>query len=257
MPNYYQKLMSEWKLMRMQGFDGKGVKVANIDSGNNNAPDVSVNFTTDPMPDVFGHGSQVASIIKGQIGMANGCTLYNLKWVTDVGGTGTEAKLIEALQYCIDNNIDFVNVSLSVFETTEITAKLNECRAAGVIVIAASGNSSTVANTFYPARLENVIAVNTVKEDGTLHYLSYLPAGTIDIACNGYQNEVVDKNGTLTQISAGTSFSSPFFTAMCAVEKQRLGLTGMANNIKVVDHLKAKAIKQTNTAAFGAGIATF
>ena len=112
MPSYYQKIISDWRKLKLQGIDGKGVSIAHLDSGNEGTKDFFVNFTADPNFDVSGHGTLTASILKSSIGIAYGCTLYSLKVVDDIGGI-TATSVLNALQYCIDNSIDFITMSFT------------------------------------------------------------------------------------------------------------------------------------------------
>lgn len=109
------------------GYDGKGVKVAVLDSGIDlSRPDLasqvvaSANFSNTPDAlDHYGHGTHVASIVAGTgaesggkyKGVAPGAQLLNGK-VTDNYGIGTESAIIAGMQWAVDQGAKVVNLSL-------------------------------------------------------------------------------------------------------------------------------------------------
>lgn len=108
----------EWSETR-----GAGIKVAVIDTGKPNHPDVkvagAVSFSGAPVDDVRGHGTHVAGIIaaNGRIkGVAPEVELYCLQVARPEGGLSTDA-IAKALYWCRDNGIDVVNMSLGGSES--------------------------------------------------------------------------------------------------------------------------------------------
>lgn len=242
--------------MTLRGITGKGVKIAVLDTGNNNNPDFSVNFTLDPMPDVYGHGSLTGSIIKSSLGLANGCILYNLKVIND-NGTMFADNVTNALSYCLANGIDVVSMSFSLgYYDATVQAKINECAAAGMILMGSSGNSGTLANIVFPAGGLNVIAVNVIDEAGNIVYKNGLVGALnhgIDICCSGYNSECLDKNGNV-YLERGTSLSTPWLAGAFALTKEYLGYP---SNKVTMDYILRKAIKQVDTQLYGKGKFTF
>ncbi|GAA2419639.1 S8 family serine peptidase [Actinomadura vinacea] len=110
------------------GLDGKGVKVAVLDTGADlGHPDLSgkigttANFSTDSsVRDGNGHGTHVASTIAGSgaasggryKGVAPGATLMIGK-VLDNRGFGSTSQVIEGMQWAVAQGADVVNMSLS------------------------------------------------------------------------------------------------------------------------------------------------
>ncbi|MFG1997905.1 S8 family serine peptidase [Spirillospora sp. NPDC048911] len=110
------------------GLDGKGVKVAVLDTGADlGHPDLSgkigttANFSTDPaVQDGNGHGTHVASTIAGSgaasggrdKGVAPGATLMIGK-VLDNRGSGATSQVIEGMQWAAARGADVVSMSLS------------------------------------------------------------------------------------------------------------------------------------------------
>jgi subtilisin family serine protease len=133
---------------------GEGVKVAVLDSGINlSHPDLRDNIyggynAIDPRKapeDTFGHGTHVAGIFAGinneigVIGTAPKANLYAVK-VIDVN-SGYISDVIEGLQWCIDNGMQVVNMSIGLPEDIDalheaITAAYEQ----GIVLVAAAGN---------------------------------------------------------------------------------------------------------------------
>lgn len=242
--------------MTLRGITGKGVKVAVIDTGNNNNPDFSVNFTTDGPTDINGHGSLTGSIIKSSLGLANGCILYNVKVISDSGGVFAQ-NMINGLSYCITNGVDVISMSFTLgYFDQDVQNKINECTAAGIILIASSGNSTTLTDIVFPGGGANVIAANAIDEFGIAVYKNGLVGSLnhgVNICCSGYNSECLDKNGSVT-FERGTSLSAPWLAGAFALTKEYLGYP---SNKVTMDYILRKAIKQTDPILYGKGNFTF
>jgi subtilisin len=157
------------------GVRGSGIKVAVIDTGIDyihDDPDDDpyvvdpeftsnyrggydfVNNDTDPMDD-NGHGTHVAGILAAEkngylvVGVAPEVDLYGLK-ILDANGQGDESNLIAALQWAVDHDIDVVNMSLGTHDVVPaLQTAVENAAAAGVLLVAASGNTVTWQEIFY------------------------------------------------------------------------------------------------------------
>src|ERR1700730_4641763 len=134
-------------------FRGSGVKIAIIDSGVAvDHPDLRDEITAGldlverPAPgravETVGHGSHCAGIItgadngRGVIGFAVESQVHACKIFPD----GRFSDLIEALDYCLDNEIDIVNLSLGNSRPSRlVAAKIDQARNAGTACIVAAG----------------------------------------------------------------------------------------------------------------------
>jgi serine protease AprX len=161
-------------LGRIAGVTGQGIGVAVLDSGISphsalsNKVIASVSFVSgDPIvSDVYGHGTHIAGIIAGSGaaatyvtplytgGIAPGANLINVR-VLGADGTGQTSDVIAGLEWVIANrakyNIRVVNLSLGhpVTEpaaTDPLCEVVAEAVRAGIVVVAAAGNSGKTAD---------------------------------------------------------------------------------------------------------------
>ncbi len=151
---------------------GKGVKIAIVDSGADTSHPLlrqlrlglDLTNTADPhswAQDIIGHGSHCAGIIaardesgKMMRGFAPEAEVHILK----VFPGGRFSSLLEALDYCLDLDIDLVNLSLGGPGRSEaVEQKLEEAALHGIACIVAAGNSGGPVQ--YPASSAYTLAV--------------------------------------------------------------------------------------------------
>ena len=154
---------------------GKGVKVAIIDSGCDakhpilshvrHGKDVSSEGLDEGWKnDSIGHGTHVAGIITGN-GGKNGTGLTGFVPEAEVHVLkvfpGGYDSLIEAINYCILNKIDVINMSLGGPQISiHVEQAIQDATAAGIACIVAAGNSGD--GVKYPASSHNTLAVAAV-----------------------------------------------------------------------------------------------
>jgi subtilisin family serine protease len=152
-------------------FRGKGIKVAVIDSGIAQHPDLVVaggfntldgEDTQDFQRDEKGHGTHCAGIIAGRtaaagvLGIAPDAELYSVKAFPG----GRLSDLLEGLQWAIDNGIDVVNLSLGMpAPSAQLALKLADVAQQGIVLVAAAGNDGSNSLS-HPAADEGVLAVS-------------------------------------------------------------------------------------------------
>ena len=167
------------KAMRMDQlpptYRGQGIKIAVIDSGAATTHDSLnriragfdvINKKTSPdtwNEDTLGHGSHCAGIIGGADlafgirGFAPDAELHACKLFPG----GQVSQLIDALEYCIEKQVDIVNLSLGGAEPSEaLEQQIQRARRAGIACIVAAGNSGGPVQ--YPASSPNVLAVAAI-----------------------------------------------------------------------------------------------
>ena len=241
----YEKVRAKWIKPQKRNYTGKGVKVALIDSGCNitHVPvDVAYNFIDNntTITDSLGHGTKTTSIIKSSIGLAPDCIIHHLKTIGS-GGSTTLGAILAAFDYCITNSIDVVNMSWQYGGVIDV--EINEMITAGIVCVAASGNSTTDAETEYPAGYNGVIAVNSIQEDGTPKFKSYMTPSFgghgVDVSCSGASCQLINSAGSVVAEN-GTSYSAPFFVGAFAIYKEMLGIS---DNYAVLSYMKKRFIK--------------
>ncbi|MGZ5202414.1 MAG: S8 family serine peptidase [Telluria sp.] len=167
-------------------FRGRGVKIAVIDSGvatgHTNLRQVGpgvdiVDQDRDPAAwnqDQLGHGSHCAGVIGGADptfgirGFAPDAEIHVCKLFPG----GQVSQLIDALEYCIEHQIDVVNLSLGTTEPSEaLEQQIQRAKRFGVACIAAAGNSADTVQ--YPASSPHVLAVTAIGKAGEFPPDSY------------------------------------------------------------------------------------
>ncbi len=163
---------------------GAGIKVAVLDSGvNRNHPDLAGNINggfnainkNKSFEDGFGHGTHISGTIAalnntyGVVGVGHNISIYAVK-VLDDSGTGKVSDVIKGLDWAVKNGMQVCNLSLSTTQDTPPFRKaIAKANAAGIVLVAATGNSGTYDAPFngpttYPAAYPEVIAVSAIDE---------------------------------------------------------------------------------------------
>lgn len=178
------------------GNKGLGIKIGIIDSGiNYTHPDLNdvsvggydfVQNDNDPM-DVYGHGTHVAGTACaednnfGVVGVAPNCALYSLRVLND-DGVGSWSRVIAAMDFAVTHGLPVVNLSLGSSKNpgTAVKTAFDNAEAAGLVTVAAAGNSGNIAgkggNVIYPAKYASVIAVGAT--DSTDKRASFSSTGS-------------------------------------------------------------------------------
>jgi len=203
---------------------GKGIKVAVIDTGAPKHPDVKVTeaiaFAGGDAFDERGHGSHTSGIIaaNGKIkGVAPEVDLYCLKVAEPKsrGGLNTNA-ITKALEWCCDNGIDVINMSLGgPTNDSEIEKACKACYDAGIAIICSAGNLGLDFGVMYPAHLPTTIAVAAVDVNKVRPGFSAV-GKELDIAAAGVEVCSTWLDGKYALLS-GTSMAAPHITGAVAL----------------------------------------
>ena len=167
--------------------DGRGIRVAVIDSGaasltHDDLQSIStgVDFTGTEQntvqwtQDTIAHGSHCSGIIAGNDdgrgirGFAPAAEMHELR----IFPGGRVSSLLDAVDYCIDAQMDVVNMSLGTGGTSQILLqKLAQAKEQGIACIVAAGNSGNAVQ--FPGVSPDVLTVAAIGQEGTFPGGSY------------------------------------------------------------------------------------
>jgi len=240
-----------------QATAGSAVKVAILDTGidlnhSDLKDNIKGNFNAiNPRKsgqDDNGHGTHVAGTVAavnndiGVIGAAPEAYLYAVK-VLKSDGSGWLSDLIEGLGWCINNQMQIVNMSLGSSGDNQsfhdaITAAYN----AGIVLVAAAGNNGATGGAIdYPGKYQETIAVSAIDQNDMLSsFSSYGPE--VDLAAPG-SNIYSTYNNNYYKYLSGTSMATPHVSGVvaliCATEID-LSYDANANNTWDPSEIKNK-----------------
>lgn len=218
---------------------GAGVDVAVVDTGIDPAhPDLTANLKggenfvwnrgkVDPAKwaDDNGHGTHVAGTIAaannaiGVVGVAPNANLWAVK-VLDKNGSGYTSTVIAGIEWAVNHGINIVNMSLgSASGTTALETAVNNAYAAGVLLVAAAGNSGDcnllTDNVGYPAKYDSVVAVAaTASDDSHPCWSSDGPKAELSAPGAGVLSTY---KGSAYAAMSGTSMATPHVAGAAAI----------------------------------------
>jgi|GEM_PF-4403680 len=217
-------------------FDGKGVKVAVLDTGvDTDHPGLrgkiarAVDFADTGSPkDKFGHGTHVTGIIAGElgnfVGMAPGVEIYSAKVLDDLG-YGTWRSILDGLFWAVNEGVEIINMSLG---GGKCGGDCPACRAVdwarkkGVLVVVSAGNSGPSKYTVTcPGNSRGAVTVGAWDgENGVAKFSSRGPTldGRIkpELVAPGV-NVLSFAPGGGFQLASGTSMSAPHVSGGAAL----------------------------------------
>ncbi len=238
------------------GYDGKGVKIAVLDTGvDATHPDLkgqvtaAKNFTSAPTTgDVVGHGTHVASIAAGTgaqskgtyKGVAPGAKILNGK-VLDDAGFGDDSGILAGMEWAAAQGADIVNMSLGGMDTPEtdpLEAAVDKLSAEKGILFAIAAGNEGPQSIGSPGSADSALTVGAVDDQDKLADFSStgprlgdgavkpdLTAPGVDITAasakgNDIAKEVGEKLAGYMTIS-GTSMATPHVAGAAALLKQQ------------------------------------
>lgn len=167
----------------------------------------------DATTDENGHGTGVAGIVAGPSGVCGSCRILPLR-VAGADGTATSASIAAAVDAAVAQGAAVINLSMVANMPTDAErSAIGRAVAAGVVVVAAAGNSGTSDPT-YPSSYPGVLSVGSAGEDGRIaDFSSRGPwVGVLAPACG----VTLDRSGAQARI-CGTSASAPYVSGVAAV----------------------------------------
>ncbi|WP_328501816.1 S8 family serine peptidase [Streptomyces sp. NBC_00457] len=238
------------------GYDGKGVKIAVLDTGVDathvdlkNQVVESKNFTTAAdAHDRYGHGTHVASIAAGTgaksggkyKGVAPGAKILNGK-VLDDTGFGDDSGILAGMEWAAAQGADVINMSLGGGDTPEIDpleAAVNKISAeTGTLFAIAAGNSGPE-SVGSPGSADAALTVGAVDDKDVLAPFSStgprIGDGAIkpDVTAPGVDTTAASAKGSIIEQEvgenpagyltiSGTSMATPHVAGAAAILKQQ------------------------------------
>lgn len=235
-----------------EGYDGKGIKVAVLDTGiDAGHPDVKDRILEtrsfvpgEEVDDKNGHGTHVASTIAGSgaasdglnRGVAPAAGLLVGKVLSDEG-SGADSGIIEAMEWAKAEGADVVSMSLgsSIPDdgTDPMSQAVNSLSAdGGPLFVIAAGNAYGAGTVGSPGSADKALTIAAVdKQDGRADFSSMGPlvrsyglkpdlsAPGVDI--NAAASQSVPGIEGMYQSMSGTSMATPHVAGAAAILKQR------------------------------------
>jgi hypothetical protein len=149
------------------------------------------------------------------IGVAPKASLYAVK-VLGSNGRGWTSDVIAGIQWSRDNGMQVISMSLAGGYSESMETACSEADGAGIVVVAAAGNSGPGDNTVkYPAKYESVIAVSAT--DGTGAIASFSSRGPeVELAAPGVSIYSTYRGGGYATMH-GTSMACPHVAGTAAL----------------------------------------
>lgn len=255
-----------WALTR-----GGGIKIAIMDTGVDfEHPDLApnfvkgVNFTTSDANDHMdrqGHGSHCAGVAAGcdndfgVVGVAPAASLYSIKVLGD-NGSGSIQAIIKGIDWAIAEGIDILSMSLGASQDpgAPLHDAIKRARAAGIILIAASGNENT--HIGWPAAYDEVISVGAI--DQGFNRASFSNFGdSLDVVAPGVDILSTYPGNRYARLS-GTSMATPIVTGIVALVQAYARKSGFkATPDKIVELIAQGSVDMGETGhddKFGNGL---
>ncbi len=220
-----------------QGLTGAGKSICIIDTGVSpsavgrvdgldlfgyNVLDSSLNYS-----DVNGHGTKVAYVASS---FAPGAKLYVVKAVGD-SGVAYSSDLIAALNYCAQQNVSVVSLSLGggsysgYCDDDPVAAKINDLADSGILTVVATGNNGWDDAVTSPACASKALSVGASTKGANESVASFSNYNNATFVVAPGQNIITKNNfGDLVSVS-GTSMSAPMVAGVAAILQENQTLT--------------------------------
>jgi subtilisin family serine protease len=186
-----------------------------------------------------GHGTHVAGIVAAR--GENGIGVAGVAWrarimavkVLDSHAAGDMSAVARGVRYAVAHGARIVNVSLSgPIAGTDIADAIDEARVAGVVIVAAAGNTGADLDVTpaYPAALAapNLVAVTSSDRRGALTRRASFGRASVDLAAPGQDILSTARGGGYEFRSGSSTAAAQVSGALALLAGARPGLGGEA-----------------------------
>lgn len=224
---------------------GKSVKIAILDTGMNDHPDLPTPIATasfirgESYRDGNGHGTHCAGTALGRhgIGVAPDAQLIVGKVLSN-RGSGSSSGIAEGIRWAVDQGADIISMSLGGGSSYDPTNdNIDYAFANGCLVNVAAGNSGYRGrNTIgWPAKYPGAICCGATRVDGKI--ASFSSGGReLDWANPGQNIVSTSASGGYVSMS-GTSMATPFGSGVLALVVELMRREGLSQ-FKAVDAVR-------------------
>lgn len=216
--------------------DGRGVKIAVIDSGVDAAnPQLAgqtaptIDLTGTGPRDCVGHGTEVAGIIAAKprmslfVGVAPGARIIPIKYAA-AATNNDDRLLVKGIDEAVRRRVDIINISSETHaDTPELRQAVNRAIAADILIVAAAGNVNPkkggAPTPSFPAQYQGVVSVGAIAQNGEVTQFSNTKT-RVSVIAPGKDILTVAPDGGYIVKGEGTSFATPFVSGVAALIKQ-------------------------------------
>lgn len=221
-----------WRLAGQRPTSQRPVRVAILDSGVDLhhpglsgllGPGMNLLSPGDPPADDHGHGTHVAGIIASASGAwwaevqrPPGLVIHPVK-IFDRTGFGRIGDIVRGLQWCVEQQIEIVNLSFGTDLKTSraLERAIQDLSNRGILLVGAAGNDGRRDEVDFPGRYPEVLAVAaTTRTDRLAAFSSSGPE--VDAVAPGAGVLSLAPGGGYIRMS-GTSMAAPHVTAAAAL----------------------------------------
>ncbi len=211
--------------------NSKKINVAILDSGIDALSEIPFNSQVSLIPeegtdDMTGHGTIIANLIasnkngschSGIIPENAPVGLHSVRILDECNQTSL-SRVLEALQWCIDNRIDIVNMSFGTETPSDIFSDMvKKAGEAGILMVSSVGNSGEEkqGTVEYPANYPEVIGVASIDEN--MEHSTFSNTGkAVELAAPG-ENIPITSYWGMQGAGSGTSYAAAHVTAAAAL----------------------------------------
>lgn len=189
------------------------------------------------------HGTAVAAIMVGTPkwgGLLPGAELRaaNMFEYNEEGHkVGNAIGLLKAANWLINENVQIINLSVAGADNKVLRRIFQKALKQKLVLVAAGGNWGRSDKPAYPAAYKGVVAVTAISDQGLI-YSKANSGKYIDFAAPGVRVYTAALGGG-GRLQSGTSFATPFITALMGLEISK----GRAKTVAALDALLRKNVK--------------